>query len=180
MQRSAGHSVLVIPVPELEPFVVGRTQYYDPSFLSEDPAFVHAHITLLAPWLDDPAPDDLDLVAKLAAATEPFDFSLAELRVFAGGTIYLAPDPAEPFASLTAELVAAFPQCPPYAGLFDAVPHLTVDHTLGGACVDGTRRALGDLVPALCRADRISLQRYANHACRTLAEWRLGEEGSAR
>lgn len=171
---TAGHSVLVVPVPELEPFVVERTRHYDPSFLSADPSFVHAHVTLLAPWLADPSADDLERVAKIAAAAEPFPFVLAELRAFPGGTIYLDPVPSAPFASLTAELVAAFPQCPPYGGLFDAVPHLTVDHRLGGVTVAQTRAALGGLVPASCRADRISLQRYANHGCRTLAEWRLG------
>ena len=174
MRREPGHSVLVVPVPELEPFVVERTRHYDASFLSADPSFVHAHVTLLAPWLAAPSPDDLDRVAKLAAATPAFDFVLAELKTFAGGTIYLDPAPASPFASLTAELVAAFPQCPPYGGLFAAVPHLTVDHLLGGVTVAETRSALGAHLPAVCRADRISLQWYANDDCRTLAEWELG------
>lgn len=172
--QGRGHTVLVVPVPELEPFVVERTRHYDASFLSADPRFVHAHVTLLAPWLTDPSADDLERVAKLAAATDPFDFSLADLCVFAGGTIYLAPVPADPFTALTDELVAAFPQCPPYEGRFAAVPHLTVDHRLGGATVGQTRAALGDLVPARCRAERLSLQWYANHDCRTLAEWELG------
>lgn len=170
----SGHSVLVVPVPELEPYVVERTRHYDDSFLSADPRFVHAHVTLLAPWLPEPSADDLQCVGKLAAAAEPFDFDLAELRVFAGGTLYLAPEPAAPFEALTAELMAAFPQCPPYEGRFDAVPHLTVDHLLGGATAASTLTSLGALVPARCRADRISLQRYANHDCRTIAEWRLG------
>ena len=174
MGRTEGHSVLVVPVPELEPFVVERTRHYDDSFLSDDPTFVHAHVTLLAPWLPAPAADDLERVAKLAAAAEPFQFVLSDVRVFPGGTIYLAPEPAEPFAALTAELVAAFPQCPPYDGLFDAVPHLTVDHRLGGVTAERTRTALGTLLPARCRADRITLQWYANHGCRTLAEWELG------
>jgi hypothetical protein len=174
MASRKGHSVLVVPVPALEPFMVERTRYYDPSFLSADPAFVHAHITLLAPWLPQPSPDDLERVGKLAAATPPFSFTLADLRVFAGGTIHLAPEPAAPFQALTAELVAAFPQCPPYSGRFEAVPHLTVDHLLGGVTLDQTRAALGALVPAACVADRISLQWYANHDCRTLAEWELG------
>jgi 2'-5' RNA ligase len=173
-QRSVGHTVLVVPVPELEPFVVERTRHYDDTFVSADPSFVHAHITLLAPWLLHPAPADLERVAKLAAAAEPFAFTLADLGVFPGGTIYLDPTPVEPFAALTAELVAAFPQCPPYDGLFDAVPHLTVDSVLGGVTAEDTRAALGELVPARCRADRISLQWYANHGCRTLAEWELG------
>ncbi|SFB99141.1 2'-5' RNA ligase [Nocardioides terrae] len=174
MGREQGHSVLVVPVPQLEPYVVERTRHYDDSFLSADPSFVHAHITLLAPWLAEPSDDDLDRVAKLAAATGPFDFVLAELDVFAGGTIHLTPQPAPPFAALTAELVAAFPQCAPYDGAFEPVPHLTLDHLLGGVTVEETRVALGDLVPARCRADRISLQWYANHGCRTLAEWGLG------
>ena len=44
-----GHHVLVVPVPRLEAFVLERTRHYDDSFVSTDAAFVHAHITLLAP-----------------------------------------------------------------------------------------------------------------------------------
>jgi hypothetical protein len=172
-----GHSVLVIPVPELEPFVVARTRHSDPSFLSADPSFVHAHITLLAPWLAAPTAGDLAQVARLAQATAPFDFVLSGPEVFGGGTIYLAPSPSAPFAALTAALAAAFPQCPPYQGQFEPVPHLTVDHLLGGVTLAETGAALGEAVPARCRADRISLHWYTNHECRTLAEWKLdGQE----
>lgn len=172
---SAGHSVLVVPVPEMEAYVVSRTRHYDASFVSADPAFVHAHVTLLAPFLESPSPADLETVAKIAAAAVPFSYRLTSVRTFPGGTIYLEPAPAAPFSALTAELAAAFPQCPPYAGVFDAVPHLTVDHVAGGVSEDGVRRSLGELLPATCRADRIALQWYANHGCRTLAEWPLGE-----
>ena len=175
MSRSpAGHSVLVVPVPELETYVLGRTYHYDGSFVSVDPAFVHAHITLLAPFLATPASADLERVGKIAAAGSAFDFVLEDVRVFAGGTIYLHPEPAEPFAALTAELIAAFPQCPPYAGLFDPVPHLTVDHIAGGVDLASARTSLEHVLPARCRADRVSLQWYANHDCRTIAEWPLG------
>lgn len=166
--------MLVVPVPELESYVVSRTRHYDESFVSADPTFVHAHITLLAPFLSKPATSDLEAIAKIAGATGPFDFTLAELVTFAGGTIHLVPEPADPFAALTAELVAAFPQCPPYDGLFAPIPHLTVDHTAGGVTVTEVRTALGGLVPARCRADRISLQWYANHDCHTRKEWTLG------
>lgn len=172
--HSAGHSVLVVPVPALESYVVGRTHHYDASFVSDDPTFVHAHITLLAPFLTEPAPDDLERVAKIAAALPAFDFTLGDVGVMPGGTIHLAPQPAAPFADLTAELTAAFPQCPPYEGLFEPVPHLTVDHLAGGVGPAEVRAMLGDLLPASCRADRISLQWYANHGCRTMAEWSLG------
>ncbi|MFD7074337.1 2'-5' RNA ligase family protein [Nocardioides sp. NPDC059952] len=173
-RSSAGHSVLVVPVPELETYVLERTRHYDDSFVSADPAFVHAHITLLAPFLSSPTTDDLEHIGKIAAAAAAFDFRLDEVRVFAGGTIYLPPDPAEPFAALTAELSAAFPQCPPYAGLFEPVPHLTVDHIAGGVDLASTRSTLTPYLPAQCRADRVSLQWYANHGCRTIAEWSLG------
>lgn len=171
---SAGHSVLVVPVPELETYVLERTRHYDDSFVSTDPAFIHAHITLLAPFLSAPSTDDLERVEKIATATAAFAFVLEDVRVFAGGTIYLHPEPAEPFAALTAELSAAFPQCPPYAGLFDPLPHLTVDHIAGGVDLDSTRTSLAPFVPARCRAERISLQWYANHGCRVIAEWPLG------
>ncbi|QFQ30986.2 2'-5' RNA ligase family protein [Janibacter melonis] len=169
-----GHLVLVVPVPQLEDFVLERTRHYDDSFVSTDAAFVHAHITLLAPWVVAPTAADLAVVAEVASRTSPVDFVLDEVGVFPDGTIYLGPDPAAPFASLTAALVAAFPQCPPYGGRFDPVPHLTVDHVAGGVTVGSTRSALGPTLPARCRAERISLQRYANHGCRTVAEWELG------
>lgn len=169
-----GHHVLVVPVPQLEPFVVERTRHYDESFLSTDATFVHAHITLLAPWLVAPTTADLATVEEIAARTSPFDFVLEDLGTFPDGTLYLAPEPATPFALLTAALAAAFPQCPPYGGRFEPVPHLTVDHVAGGATIGSTRSALGPTLPARCRAERISLQRYATHDCRTFAEWELG------
>lgn len=166
--------MLVVPVPALEPFVVERTRHYDPSFLSTDPSFVHAHITLLAPWLASPSAEDLELVAKVARRAQAFDFTLAEVEPVPTGAIHLLPEPNEPFAALTDALWSLFPQCPPYAGEFPPLPHLTLDHRAGGATATSTRIALGDLVPVTCRADRISLQWYANDACRTLAEWWLG------
>ncbi|MCM3553872.1 hypothetical protein M3697_01925 [Janibacter melonis] len=48
------------------------------------------------------------------------------------------------------------------------------DFVAGGVTVGSTRSALGPTLPARCRAERISLQRYANHGCRTVAEWELG------
>ena len=58
----------------------------------------------------------LDTVAEIACTTMHFDFTLAQLDTFPNGIVHLLPEPAEPFADLTARLWAAFPQCPPYAG----------------------------------------------------------------
>lgn len=171
----AGHGVLVVPVPELEPFVRSRWQHYEPGWVSRDPGFTHAHVTALAPYLPAPTDDDLDLVAKVAATTDPFDFLLADVEVFPGGTIYLRPDPVAPFAELSERLWAAFPQCPPYAGEYDVAPHLTLDHLAGDVTLAATRSLLGDAVPARCRADRLELHWYEPGNCHVRRTWRLGE-----
>ena len=168
------HTVLVVPVPELEAFVVERTHHYDASFVSADPAFVHAHVTALGPFLDEPSDADLALVEQVAGRTPAFDFALDRLGEFADGIIHLLPEPETPFRALTLRLIAAFPQCPPYGGAFpEPVPHLTLDQRADGIDRASVRAALGDAVPARCRADRLALYRYANHDCRVLAEWKL-------
>jgi hypothetical protein len=168
------HTVLVVPVPELEPFVRQRTEHYDASFVSADPTFVHAHISALGPFLDAPTGADLGLVGEIAALTPAFDFTLDRMGELAHGIISLLPDPDGPFRELTRQLIAAFPQCPPYGGAFpEPVPHLTLDQRADGIDLASVRLALGDVVPARCRADRLVLARYANHDCRVLAEWKL-------
>ena len=49
--RWPGHSVLVVPVPALERLVRQRTRHYDAAYLSSDPTFAHAHVTLLGPFV---------------------------------------------------------------------------------------------------------------------------------
>ncbi|MBA2952930.1 2'-5' RNA ligase family protein [Nocardioides sp. MAH-18] len=169
------HTVLLVPVPEFEEFVRGRTRHYDASFLSTDPDFVHAHITVLGPFLDDPGDADLRRVGAVAAAAAPFDFELTRVEEFPDGLLHLRPAPDAAFRALTARLVAAFPQCPPYAGAYpDPVPHLTLDQRGDGIDAATVEAALAGTLPARCRADRIALHRYANHDCRVLSEWKLG------
>lgn len=172
-----GHAVLAVPVPELEGFVRGRTAFYDASFLSPDPAFVHAHITLLAPFLPAPTPAELALVADIAATTPPFEVVLAEVAAFPDGLIHLRPDPAAPFEELTRRLAEAFPQCPPYGGRFDpVVPHLTLDRRSEelGVDVDSVAAAVAGLLPVRLRVDRVDLQWWANHDCHVRETWKLG------
>jgi len=55
------------------------------------------------------------------------DFSLAAIRRFAGGVLYLAPEPDEPFRRLTLAIWERYPKVPPYGGKYsNIVPHLTV------------------------------------------------------
>ncbi|EHK86527.1 hypothetical protein SZMC14600_14855 [Saccharomonospora azurea SZMC 14600] len=172
---SPGHSVLVVPVPELDEYIRDRTAHYDASFLSSDPAFVHAHITLLGPWLPKPSQADLDTVASIMAASDPFDTTLATVDTFPNGLIHLRATPDEPFRALTAALVQAFPQCPPYEGRFpDPVPHLTLDRCADGITRESVAADLRHLLPVPLHVDRVDLQWWANHDCHVRGSWQLG------
>lgn len=171
-----GHSVLQLPVPPLEQWVRGRTAHYDVGFVSADPRFGHAHITALGPF--DPAPRDdvLDAIATLAAATAPIEVRLAELEQFPRGIIHLVPEPAQLLRDLTARLVVAFPDWPPYGGEFgdDVQPHLTVDAASAEVDLDSTRARLVDVVPVTCVLNRLQLAWWETDHCHVMREWALG------
>ncbi len=173
--RLPGRAVLVVPVRELEDVVRERTAHHDATFLGVDDAFCNAHITLLGPWLDDPDDADLASVGAIAESTPPFDVTLGRVREFPDGLLYLAPEPDAGLRSLTAALMAAFPQCPPYGGAFpEPTPHLTIEHRASGLDADDVRALLGDRLPVTSRVERIDLQWWANDDCHVRASWRLG------
>lgn len=175
MTSEHGHSVLLVPVPDLEPFIRGRWEHYAPELVSRDPAFTHAHVTLLAPFLRAPDPADLARVARVVGSVPAFDFVLSDVDVFPDGTIYARPDPGAPFSRLTAALWEEFPQCPPYEGRYgDVAPHLTLDRVGPGVDVPSTRAGVGDLLPVRCVADRVELHWYETGNCHVRATWALG------
>ncbi|MBB5786500.1 2'-5' RNA ligase family protein [Jiangella mangrovi] len=164
-----------MPVPAVESFVRGRFEHYDPAYLSADPAFTHAHVTVLAPFLPAPTAGELATVGAILAGTEPIAFELRRLETFPNGIIYLAPEPDDPFRALTERFVSAFPQCPPYGGQFpDIVPHVTLDQRSADVSVESTRDRLGDSVPVRCVADRVDLAWYEPGRTRILTSWPLG------
>lgn len=171
-----GHSVLQLPVPPLEDWVVARTRHYDAAFVSADPAFAHAHVTALAPF--DPAPSSATLAAVggIAAATPPMTVRLARLAQFPDGILHLVPEPAAGLRRLTAALVAAFPGYPPYEGRFgsEVRPHLTVDAVSADVSLASTRRLLGDLLPVTCRLDELQLAWWESDRCHVQHRWPLG------
>lgn len=171
-----GHTVLQVPVPELEPFVRARTAHYDTGYLSDDPGFTHAHVTALGPFLPEPDVEAHATVGRIVAEIPAFGFTLARVETFPNGIIHLVPEPDTGFLELTRRLSAAFPQCPPYAGEFaDVRPHLTLDATSDAVTEESTRALLGDLVPARSRAERLDLAWYAPGGCRLLRSWQLAE-----
>lgn len=177
LRDDAGHSVLQIPVPELEPFIRARHEHYDVDYVSADPDFVHAHITALGPFLTpaEMTPVNLALVSDIAARTEPIPFVLKRFGMFPNGIIHLVPEPSAPFRALTAELFAAFPDKPPYAAEFpDVAPHLTLDARSDAVSLESTRRLVSPLLPAVCVADRLDLAWYEPGNCHVITSWKLG------
>ena len=138
--KSSGHAVLQVAVPELENWIKARTRHYDPRYLSSDPRFSHAHITVLAPL----QPDEVDLaaIARIAATIRPFEFALREIGVFPNGCVYLKPEPDEPFRVLTRRAWLAHPMVTPN-GAPEPTPHLTLDMLSPAVTVPSTRASLG-------------------------------------
>ena len=107
-----------------------------------------AHVTVLYP-----APGDVVSITEALAPFEPFDVVFAPLDRFPG-VLWLAPEPAEPFVSMTDALIERFPGFPPYGGTYSSiVPHLTV----AAAQLDETAVELEPLLPLASRVESIVL-----------------------
>ena len=106
-------SALVMLVPEAEPLVKPFRDRYDPSAA----AGVPAHITLLYPFRPPGKIDQamLDGLRGCFQGFASFRFSLAPIRRFPDGVLYLAPDPDEPFRQLVLAIWDRYPETPPYA-----------------------------------------------------------------
>jgi 2'-5' RNA ligase len=108
---------------------------------------VPPHVTVLFPFV---APSALDPtirrhLAEIAATVEPFDVRFARVARFPN-VVYLAPEPADTFAGLTAAVAARFPGHPPYDGAFDVViPHLTITESDTAPLDEVERLAAGHL-----------------------------------
>ena len=133
-------SALIVPALELAPLVESYRQCYDLSA----PAGIPPHVTVMYPFLDpnrltDKVIADLD---RLLSNMRAFAYSLVEVREFEGGVLYLAPDPAEPFVSVTQAVAEAF-GVKPYGGVYArVVPHLTVAQTAD----EHERRQIGEAI----------------------------------
>jgi hypothetical protein len=71
--------------------------------------------------------------------------------------LYLAPEPAEPFAALTEAVVSSYPEYPPYVGEFDTiVPHLTAAEGDPGV-LDAAAAAIRQFLPLRARVLEVTL-----------------------
>jgi 2'-5' RNA ligase len=140
-------SAIVVLVPELEP-LIGELRL---RHTEEGSHGMGAHVTLLYPFADA-ARLDHRLLAEVSDALAPFesfDFALAAAMRFPENerVLCLWPEPDEPFRAMTAALVAAFPDHPPYGGKYAAaVPHATV--AIGDdAALDEIERTVAPALP---------------------------------
>jgi 2'-5' RNA ligase len=97
-----------------------------------------AHITVLYPFLPAVRHDDavLQRLRRICAAEPALDLELRRTNRFPE-TIYLEPEPGDPFRRLTTAIAAEWPEAQPYGGVFDDVkPHLTIADGVGAAVMD--------------------------------------------
>ncbi len=119
-------TALICRVPEAERYISHYRQRFDPSARRNVPA----HVTILYPFM---APELIDasvlaILQGIADSVPCFNYRMRETRRFPVA-LYLAPDPADPFAALTDGVARAFPEFPPFEGKFETVvPHITVAH----------------------------------------------------
>ncbi len=112
------------------------------------------HVTLLYPFV--PA-DRIDLthltrLGDLFGRQPPFDVRYERLARFPG-VLYLAPEPAEPFVSLTERIVGLYPDYPPYAGQHaEIVPHLSLVQSPDETVLAAAEEEAG-AAPVAARAD---------------------------
>jgi 2'-5' RNA ligase len=119
-------TALICRVPEAERYIARYRDRYDPSARRNVPA----HVTVLYPFMPPDHVDAgvLETLRGIAHSVPCFDYRLAQVRRFPVA-LYLAPDPDDSYAALTAAIHQAFPEDPPFDGKFaTVVPHVTVAH----------------------------------------------------
>jgi 2'-5' RNA ligase len=147
-------SALIVDVPEAEPAVGEWRERFDNAKLG-----IPAHITLLFPFVPaEQLDDDLHSQLRVLFALQPaISFSLTRVVVFPDETVWLEPEPAQPFRRLTELIFERYPDYPPYEGIHDEiVPHLTV--TSGDASIrDEVETAVGPHLPIAVEARDVTL-----------------------
>jgi 2'-5' RNA ligase len=158
---NATHAI-VVPFEELAPVVDGLRER---TCVSKPSHGMPPHVTLLYP-----APSDVNAIAEVLVAFVAFDVVFARLERFPG-TLWLAPEPAEPFRRVIEALVRRFPEQRPYDGAFaEVVPHLTVAQSRFEEAVASVEPSL----PLCSRAKRAVLLAQAEpHQWRELAAFEL-------
>lgn len=131
------------------------------------------HVTILYPFLPcgSLGPAERTALAAIAGSTPAFEVRFERVRRFAD-LVWIEPEPAGPFAALTATVVERWPDQPPYGGAFETViPHLTLveSEVAPLAAVEDAAARVG---PFVRRAQRLELW-CQDAAGRWRPRWRI-------
>jgi 2'-5' RNA ligase len=123
-----------------------------------------AHITLLYPFKSPNEIDEavLDTLRHCFSGFTPFEFSLTAINRFPGETLYLVPEPEDPFRQLTLAIWGRYPETPPYGGRYSTiVPHLTAAQLVGeqrlGQVARKLEQASQERLPIRAQAAEVAL-----------------------
>jgi 2'-5' RNA ligase len=122
-------TAILITVPELAAYTdrwrsVSRSTARPQVPLTE---LIPPHVTVLVPWVAEPADADVARLRSAVSSIAPFELSFPTAGQFPNGTAWLKPEPFDKVRSILLAVFDAFPECPPYGGEFpDPHPHLTI------------------------------------------------------
>lgn len=171
-------TALVLLVAAAEPIVAALRLRHDPMAARGVPA----HVTVLYPFRSVVDADAAAIVADLAAEVPPFRMSFTTVGRFPGQVVYLAPEPAATVRGLLRRFSAAFPDCPPYGGVFaDVVPHLTVADGVDDDTADTVAGVVTEGLPVTAVADELTLLVEGDDGHWSVdRSWPLGGPGGER
>ncbi len=120
-------------------------------------AGIPPHVTLMYPFLPPAHLTEqvVNELERLAANVTPFDFVLTNVREFGQGVVYLEPEPAEPFVTLSNEIGRRFGLLP-FGGEFGDVllPHLTLAMPQVHSATQRIADTLAPVLPIKLHADQ--------------------------
>lgn len=143
--------IMIVAPHEVQAVAIPLLRQYAPETLIRVPA----HITILYPFV---AVERLDeacaTVREICAEVEPFEVTLQGYDSFPK-VAFINPVNPEPIQAVFRKIFAAFPECPPYGGVFgnDLHPHMTVGEFASVEAQQGA--VLPDYTPITFRVERL-------------------------
>ncbi|WP_415953384.1 2'-5' RNA ligase family protein [Streptomyces sp. KLOTTS4A1] len=166
--HALGDTALTILIPEADP-------------LMREP--FPAHVSVLFPFLHESRTDAVvrRRLGELLRGHESFELTFAEFGRYPG-VLYLEPWPADPVTALTKSVVAAWPQCAPYGGIFgeDGLrPHLTLANSAApgsgqAAAYDALEAELAPCLPLTVTVREVTLVTWNGTAWHPTRRFGLG------
>ena len=153
---TATESAVIVPVPQAEGIVGEHRARLDRAASWGVPA----HVTVVHPFVppDRLGAGHLRALADAVRSVPRFDVVFAEVRWFGEDVVWVAPRPDRGFRALIDAVTEAFPDFPPYGGVFDdPVPHLTIGAHADRGALSAAAREVGGRLPFAAPVDVVHL-----------------------